>query len=150
MIAKTEEAVDTKTTTDAACNCKGKTGLYEIYKCSICGNIVEVIHSGAKSLVCCKKPMELMTAKTEEQGREKHLPVVEKTEHGISIKVGSVEHPMEAKHYIEWISVIVDGKELRKFLNPGDKPVVEFGIPKDATGVVVREYCNIHGLWATK
>ncbi len=118
---------------------------YEIYKCEICGNIVEVLHGGKGVLVCCNEPMILMEEQTAEQVYEKHVPVVEKTENGIKVKVGSVPHPMEEKHYIEWIQVITDKGSCKKFLKPGDEPEVEF---VDIDGLQkVREYCNIHHLW---
>jgi len=120
----------------------------EVYKCEICGNIVEVIHAGGGELVCCGKPMVLMQEKTEDQGKEKHVPVIEKKGSGILVKVGSVPHPMEDKHFIEWIAVQKDGAVLRKFLNPGEAPEAEF--PVSPEGVKAREYCNVHGLWSTK
>jgi len=116
-----------------------------IYKCEICGNIVEVLHEGDGELVCCGQPMKPMEEKTEDQGKEKHVPLIEKTKSGILVKVGSVPHPMEEKHYIEWIEVLADGKAYRKFLSPGAKPEAEFEIRSDK--VAAREYCNIHGLW---
>ena len=121
------------------------TQLKQIYKCSVCGNIVEVIHASGGELVCCGKPMELLVEKTQDLGFEKHVPVIEQTEQGILVKVGSIPHPMEATHYIEWIEIIADGQSCRKFLKPGDKPEALFEI--SAKEVVVREYCNIHGLW---
>jgi len=122
----------------------------QVYKCEICGNIVEVLHEGMGQLVCCNQPMKLLEEKIEEQGKEKHLPVVERSNKGILVKVGSVPHPMEETHYIEWIEV--ETKEnlvLRKFLRPGDKPEAEFEVMMENISVV-REYCNIHGLWAEK
>ncbi len=121
------------------------TRLNEIYKCGVCGNIVEVMHTGQGELVCCGKPMELLAEKTREEGNEKHLPVVEKTGKGILVKVGKVPHPMEEKHFIEFIEVIADGKLCRKFLKPGEKP--EAGFEISAENVVAREYCTVHGLW---
>lgn len=121
------------------------TKLKQIYRCNICGNIVEVLHAGVGQLVCCGQPMELLTEKTEDVGLEKHVPVIEKTEKGMRVKVGSVPHPMEQKHYIEWIEIIADGRLYRKFLNPGDRPEAEFEIT--AEKIEAREYCNIHGLW---
>jgi len=121
------------------------TELKQIYRCNICGNIVEVLHAGVGQLVCCGQPMELLTEKTEDVGLEKHVPVIEKTDKGIKVKVGSVPHPMEQKHYIEWIEIIVDGRLYRKFLEPGDMPEAEFEIT--AEKIEAREYCNIHGLW---
>jgi superoxide reductase len=119
--------------------------LREIYKCALCGNIVEVLHAGDGELVCCGQPMELFQEKTEDIGKEKHIPIIEKTELGVRVKVGSIPHPMEEKHYIEWIEIIVDGNVYRKFLKPGDKPEAEFEIK--AERIKAREYCNLHGLW---
>jgi superoxide reductase len=117
----------------------------EIYKCEVCGNIVEVLHSGKGELICCGQPMKLIKENTTDAAKEKHVPVVEKTRDGFKVKVGSVAHPMEEKHYIEWIEIIADGKAYRQFLNPGDAPEALFKI--DAKQVIAREYCNIHGLW---
>jgi len=120
----------------------------QIYKCNICGNIVEVLHPGAGQLVCCGQPMELLKEKTEDVGQEKHVPVIEKTKVGVKVKVGSVPHPMEEKHYIEWIEIIADGRSYRQFLKPGDSPEAEFEI--SAKNIKAREYCNIHGLWKSE
>ncbi|MCS7385108.1 MAG: desulfoferrodoxin [archaeon GB-1867-005] len=117
----------------------------QVYKCNICGNIVEVLHGGAGKLVCCGQPMELLTEKTEEAGMEKHVPVIEMMNGRVIVKVGSTPHPMEEKHYIEWIELIADNALCRKFLKPGDKPEAEFEIK--AEKVTARAYCNIHGLW---
>jgi len=120
----------------------------QVYRCSECGNIVEVLTAGGGELVCCGKPMQNLTAKTADQGKEKHLPVIEKVEGGVKVKIGSVPHPMEDKHYIEWIEVISDGKAYRQFLKPGQMPEAVFQV---ASGNVrVREHCNIHGLWEAK
>ena len=121
---------------------------FEVYKCEVCGNIVEVLHAGAGELVCCDQPMKLMEAKTEDLGKEKHVPVIEKTDQGIRVKVGSVPHPMEEKHYIEWVAVITDRGIFRKFLNPNEKPEAEFQTKE--VFLTAREYCNVHGLWTTK
>jgi len=117
----------------------------QIYKCEICGNIVEVLHEGGGELICCGQPMKLQEEKTEEQGKEKHLPVIEKTDRGIRVKVGAATHPMEENHYIEWIEVIADGSVYKKFLSPGDSPEADFVITPEK--VKAREYCSIHGLW---
>ena len=117
----------------------------QIYRCEVCGNIVEVLHPGIGQLVCCGQPMIPLGEKVKDMGLEKHLPVIEKTETGIKVKVGSVPHPMEQNHYIEWIELIADDRVYRKFLNPGDKPEAEFQIK--AEEISAREYCNIHGLW---
>jgi superoxide reductase len=117
----------------------------EIYKCTVCGNIVEVLHGGDGELVCCGQPMENLIAKTADQGKEKHVPVIEKISGGYKVKVGSIPHPMEEKHYIEWIELLADGAAYRKFLNPGDAPEAVFNLK--ANTVTAREHCNIHGLW---
>lgn len=121
------------------------THLGEVYKCSVCGNIVVVVHAGEGELVCCKKPMELMKENTVDASKEKHVPVIEKTDGTVKVKIGSVPHPMEEKHYIEWIEVIAGGKTYRQFLKPGETPEATFCI--DADQVTAREYCNLHGLW---
>ena len=117
----------------------------EIYKCEVCGNIVEMLHEGAGELVCCGEPMKLYVENTVDAAREKHVPVVEKTDHGFKVKIGSVAHPMTAEHQIEWIEIIADGKAYRQFLKPGDAPEATFDI--QAAQVTAREYCNLHGLW---
>jgi len=117
----------------------------QVYKCEICGNIVEVFHTGQGELVCCNEPMVLQTENTVDAAKEKHVPVIEQTEHGIRVKVGSVPHPMEEKHYIEWIEVVADGKCYTAFLKPGDAPEAVFCIEADS--VTAREYCNVHGHW---
>lgn len=117
----------------------------QVYRCEVCGNIVQVLHEGGGQLVCCDKPMKLMEENTVDAAREKHVPVTEKTESGLKVKVGSAPHPMEEKHYIEWIEIIADGKAYRQFLKPGEAPEAAFGIK--AENVTAREYCSLHGLW---
>lgn len=119
-----------------------------IYKCEICGNIVTVLHEGAGQLVCCGKPMQLLVENTVDAAKEKHVPVVEKVANGYQVKLGAVPHPMEEKHYIEWIELLADGKVYREFLKPGDQPVAFFAV--DASSMKVRAYCNLHGLWQTE
>lgn len=118
---------------------------YEVYKCEACGNIVEVLHGGAGELVCCGEEMKLFRENTVDAAKEKHVPVIEKTDDGFKVKIGSVAHPMADDHYIEWIEVIADGKAYRQFLNPGDSPEATFNI--SAQDITAREYCNLHGLW---
>ncbi len=117
----------------------------QVYKCETCGNIVEMLHGGAGQMICCGKPMKLYVENTVDAAKEKHVPVVEKTSQGFKVKVGSVAHPMEEQHHIEWIQVIADGKAYRQFLKPGQAPEAAFCI--DAEQVTAREYCNLHGLW---
>lgn len=117
----------------------------QIYKCEVCGNMVEVIHEGEGELVCCDQPMKLMEENTTDAALEKHVPVIERTEDGIKAKVGSVPHPMTEEHHIEWIELIVDGRAYRQFLNPGDEPEAVFKV--EAQSITAREYCNLHGLW---
>ena len=122
------------------------TELKQIYKCEICGNIVEIIHKGVGTLVCCDEEMKLLEEKTEDSSVEKHVPYIEKTDDGILVKVGqNQDHPMADEHYIEWIQLISDDVTYRKFLKPGDKPQAEFKVTADK--VSAREYCNVHGLW---
>ena len=117
-----------------------------IYKCEICGIIVEVLHEGVGELVCCGEEMKLQEEKIEDSSVEKHVPFVQKTDKGILVKVGqNQDHPMEEKHYIEWIQILADGKAYRQFLKPGDKPQALFQIKADK--ITAREYCNVHGLW---
>jgi superoxide reductase len=117
----------------------------QIYKCPHCGNIVEVVNAGGGQLVCCGEPMVLATENSVDASKEKHIPVIEKTKDGYKVTVGSVLHPMEEKHFIEWIELIADGRAYRQFLNPGEAPEAFFSVA--AQKVTAREYCNIHGLW---
>lgn len=117
----------------------------QVYKCDTCGNIVEVLHGGEGELVCCGNPMMLLVENTVDAAKEKHVPVVENTGSAVIVKVGEVAHPMEEKHWIEWIEIIADGKTYRQYLDPGDTPEAEFNV--SASQVTAREYCNLHGLW---
>ncbi|QTA92482.1 desulfoferrodoxin [Desulfonema magnum] len=117
----------------------------QVYKCELCGNIVEVLHGGEGELVCCGKSMSLMTENTVDAAKEKHVPVLEKFSGGVKVKVGEVAHPMEEKHYIEWIEIIADGKVYREYLNPGEAPEATFTV--EASQITARGYCNLHGLW---
>jgi superoxide reductase len=118
----------------------------QIWKCNVCGNIIEVLHEGADSLVCCNQPMILQQEQTQDPEKgEKHIPIIEKQEKGIKVKIGSIEHPMTEEHYIEWVEIITDNKCPRKFLKPGDKPEAEFCFKDE--NIIARAYCNLHGLW---
>ena len=117
----------------------------QIYKCEECGNIVELLFVGGGELVCCGKPMKLMAENTVDASKEKHIPVLEKTPEGWWVSVGAVPHPMEEKHYIQWIELIADDVVYRSNLKPGDAPKAFF--PIKAGKVTAREYCNLHGLW---
>ncbi len=117
----------------------------EVYKCEECGIIVETLHGGGGTLVCCGDPMVLQAENTVDAAKEKHVPVVEKTASGFLVKVGSAAHPMEDKHYIEWVELIADGTTYRKYLDPGNAPEAEFCV--DAKSVSAREYCTLHGFW---
>lgn len=117
----------------------------EVYKCECCGNMVEVIHAGEGELSCCDKPMVKLTENTTDAAKEKHVPLIEKVDGGYKVSVGSVLHPMEEDHYIEWIELLADGQAYRQFLNPGEEPVAVFEV--DAASVSAREFCNKHGLW---
>ncbi len=117
----------------------------EIYKCEVCGNIVEVLHGGAGTLVCCGKEMTAVRENTTDAAVEKHVPVKSDAEHGVKITVGSVAHPMESEHFIEWIEAISGGRAYREFLEPGAAPEAVFCLEGDIE--TVRAYCNVHGLW---
>ena len=117
----------------------------QVYKCGLCGNIVEVLFGGEGTLVCCGKDMLLLAENTVEAAKEKHIPVIEKTPEVIKVKVGSVAHPMEDKHYIQWIEIIADEKSYHQFLKPGQAPEAVFCVKADK--VTARAYCNLHGLW---
>ena len=117
----------------------------QIYKCDVCGNMVELLHVGGGELVCCGQPMTHQAENTVDAAKEKHVPVVEKTASGYKVMVGSVPHPMEEKHLIQWVQLIADGKAYRQFLEPGGAPEASFEI--QAAKVEAREYCNLHGLW---
>ena len=121
------------------------TTIKEIYKCDICGNIVEVVHASGGTLACCGQSMTLVKENTVDASKEKHIPVTLLVEDGILVKVGSVEHPMTEEHHIEWIEVHTANKMYRKYLKPGEKPQGIFKVDEEV--VFVREYCNIHGLW---
>lgn len=121
------------------------TKLNEIYKCAICGNIVEVVHASAGQLVCCGQPMKLLKENTVEASKEKHIPLIVKSENEVLVKIGSIEHPMEEKHYIEWIELQTPDNVYRKYLKPGDEPEAVFKTNEEI--ICAREYCNIHGLW---
>jgi superoxide reductase len=124
------------------------TKMLEIYKCNVCGNITMVVNAAKGELVCCGQPMIRQIEKTADEGKEKHVPVIEKTPTGILVKLGSVAHPMEEKHYIQWIEVIAGDSLYVRALKPGQKPEAEFSV-KDSR-MKVRAYCNIHGLWKSK
>ena len=117
----------------------------QIYKCEKCGQIVEIFQAGADP-VCCNEKMVLMEEQTADSSKEKHVPVIEKIDGGYRVFVGSTEHPMQDKHYIQWIQLIIGDEVHTKYLKPGEKPEAFF--KTDATGAVIaREYCNIHGNW---
>ena len=122
--------------------------LYGVYKCNVCGNVVRVSLAGKGNLVCCGQPMVLQRPKGAEEGKEKHLPVIERTSQGVRVKVGSIPHPMEREHWIAWVEVETDGSYHQRFFKAGDEPSAEFVIEGEPR--VIRAYCNIHGLWEQK
>ena len=117
-----------------------------VYKCGACGNIVEMLETGAGELVCCDEPMTLQKEQTADSATEKHVPFIEKIDGGFKVRIGrNAAHPMEDKHYIQWIELLADGRAYRQFLQPGDAPEAVFAITADS--VAAREFCNVHGLW---
>lgn len=125
------------------------TKIRELYKCDVCGNVVEVVHQGATALVCCGEDMKKLEARTVDKGNEKHVPVVEENDSRILVKVGDIEHPMKEEHYIKFIEVLTDNKVLKAELKPGQKPEAEFEVSLSGVNKI-REYCNVHGLWSTE
>jgi superoxide reductase len=120
----------------------------EVYKCQHCGNIIEVMYGGGANIVCCGENMQLQTENTVDAAKEKHVPVIEKGVGTITVKVGAVAHPMEEKHYIQWVELLADGKVYRQYLEPGQAPEATFCVT--AQHVTAREYCNLHGQWKTE
>ncbi len=120
----------------------------QVYKCGVCGNTVEVLYVGGGTLTCCNQAMNLINENDQDAAVEKHVPVVEKSDGKVKVTIGEVLHPMEEKHWIQWIEVITTAKILRKWLNPGDAPKAEFDV--DEPVIKVREHCNLHGLWVAK
>ncbi len=118
---------------------------HDVYKCMVCGNIVAVLTGGGGELVCCGSSLIKQVEKTGDAAREKHVPVIEKGDGVVTVKVGDVAHPMEDKHYIEWIELLADGKSYFQFFNPGDVAKASFSV--SAAQVTARAYCNLHGLW---
>lgn len=128
------------------------TKKHGIYRCNVCGNVVELVRAGAGTLVCCGQPMELLVEKQDEMLNEKHVPEVKIDNGTVNVKVGSVSHPMESGHYIEWIEVVCSGNTFRKFLAPGEKPEASFLIQDSGNSpkTDARAFCNIHGLWKSR
>jgi len=128
------------------------TELNQVWKCNVCGNVVETVHTGKGQLVCCGKPMEWLKEKTKDVGYEKHLPVTEWTGTTLKVKVGATPHPMEETHYIEWVEVLTGDRTWRKYYKPGDEPWWTLETKPTTTPTTktqVRAYCNVHGLWKT-
>ncbi len=122
------------------------TAREQVYKCEVCGIIVTVLHAAEGTLVCCGKPMDLLDEQTADSSTEKHVPVIENVDGGVKVTVGSVEHPMQDKHYIEWIEIQYGEVVAREYKQPGEKPEAFFaGVAAD--GLIAREYCNVHKLW---
>ena len=120
---------------------------HEVYKCATCGNIVEVLFVGGGTAVCCGKEMVLQAENSVDASLEKHVPVVTVDGNKVSVKIGSIPHPMEEAHYIQWIEILADSISYKKFLKPGDAPEAEFDLPENVGEITAREYCNLHGLW---
>jgi superoxide reductase len=118
---------------------------YQVYKCELCGKIIEILHGGGPVPVCCNQDMILQAENTVDAAQEKHVPMIEKVEGGYKVMVGEVAHPMGEDHWIEWIEIIADGYTLRKYLDPGDQPEAVF--QTGAQSVTARAYCNLHGFW---
>lgn len=116
-----------------------------VYKCELCGNIVEVLNVGGGALSCCGENMKLIEEKTADKATEKHVPVVEKTDKGYKVTVGSTLHPMTPEHLIQWIELVTEGGTQIQFLAADKAPVAEFETTEKP--LFAREYCNLHSLW---
>ena len=117
----------------------------KIYKCDVCKNMVDLLHDGGRQLTCCDTLMRELVANTQEASEEKHIPVIERSEKELLVRVGEVEHPMDENHYIEWIAIVSGKTVIRRFLSPGDKPEARFA--PNSKDIEVFAYCNLHGLW---
>lgn len=122
----------------------------KIYRCTICGNIVEVLYEGSATLVCCGQDMNELEEKSEDQGLEKHVPQIKIEGDTVTVTVGEVLHPMEDSHYIQFIELLIDDDRQIKYLKPTEKPEAVFKLPKEYKNITAREYCNLHGLWKSK
>ncbi|MDE7469480.1 MAG: desulfoferrodoxin [Desulfovibrionaceae bacterium] len=122
-----------------------KTKRNDVYKCNHCGTMMQVLHEG-NIPVCCGTVMERLEPNTQDASQEKHVPFIEKIDGGYKVTVGSVEHPMEEAHYIEWIQLIAGESVHTVFLHPGEKPSATFTISTNEP-ITTLEYCNLHGLW---
>ncbi len=118
----------------------------QVYRCDVCDNIVSVLSAGAGNLVCCEVPMKVLQEKHSEDGAIKHMPIIEKLDGAVKVKVGEVPHPMEENHHIEWVELTIGDQVFMKFLKAGDQPEAEFPVDSDSD-ISARSYCTIHGLW---
>lgn len=121
----------------------------KFFVCKHCGNLVGMIHNAGVKIICCGEPMTELVANTVEAASEKHLPVVSVEGNTVTVNVGSVEHPMQEEHSIEWIYLETDKGGHRKALNAGEKPVVSFALVEEKP-LAAFAYCNLHGLWKTE
>lgn len=122
--------------------------LNKIYKCEVCGNVVSVLIATDAPIICCGQEMVKLEEKTADEGKEKHVPVIEQTDKGVLVKVGEIPHPMEAEHFINLIQLLKgDDVVIGKRLKPGDEPKAEFCCLASTEGLKARILCNVHGLW---
>ncbi len=124
---------------------ENKLSRFDIYKCDKYGIIAQIMTTGAGKLVCCETSMDKMIENTTDAAKEKHIPVVEKIGNRLEVKVGSVNHPMNEDHFIQWVEVVGNEESFLKFLSYTDKPEAVFDLECDE--FYVRAYCNLHGLW---
>ena len=121
----------------------------KFYICRHCGNLIEMVHDAKVPVICCGERMEALVPNTVEASGEKHIPAVKVTGNVVEVNVGSVDHPMESVHWIEWVQLVTDKGSYRKWLNPGEAPNVKF-LLGDEKPLAVYAYCNLHGLWKTE
>lgn len=121
-----------------------------VYKCNVCGNLVEALWNGDPSISCCGQEMEELSPKTADSATEKHVPVIEKDGNKVTVKVGSVPHPMQPDHYILFVELLVGDKVYRHDFKEGDtKAEAVFTVEDPSAPMKAREYCNKHSLWAS-
>ncbi|MBQ8417682.1 MAG: desulfoferrodoxin [Phascolarctobacterium sp.] len=122
----------------------------KFFVCKHCGNMIGLLHDAGVPMMCCGEKMVELVPNTTDAAQEKHVPVATVEGNKVVVNIGSVDHPMVAEHWIQWVYLETDKGGHRKVLNPGEKPNVVFALTEDEKPLAVYEYCNLHGLWVAK
>ena len=122
----------------------------KFFVCKHCGNMIGLLHDAGVPMMCCGEKMIELVPNTTDAAQEKHVPVATVEGNKVVVNIGSVDHPMAAEHWIQWVYLETDKGGHRKVLNPGEKPNVVFALTEDEKPLAVYEYCNLHGLWVAK